>query len=105
MLRIPIRVLSMTLVVTCGSLWQGPAAGQAAATDGDCEVVMEDEEIQDASGNPMVVQVPICKGWERRSDDQATGEGGCKRIEWRLKLVPNFSGGPAGTVRVPVCIQ
>lgn len=37
---------------------------------------------------------------------QGTGEraAGCKRIVYRLRTVPNFSGGPMGTVRVPRCI-
>ncbi|WP_407353218.1 hypothetical protein [Luteimonas sp. R10] len=30
-------------------------------------------------------------------------EAACNRIEWRLKNVPNLSGGAMGLVRVPVC--
>lgn len=35
----------------------------------------------------------------------AAGEGGCRKVEYRLKLVPNLSGGPMGMVRVPECIR
>lgn len=31
------------------------------------------------------------------------GSGKCREIVYRMKLVPNFSGGPMGMVRVPEC--
>jgi len=33
------------------------------------------------------------------------GDGSCRRVEWRLRNVPNLSGGPMGMVRVPVCMD
>jgi hypothetical protein len=30
---------------------------------------------------------------------------GCRRVEWRLRNVPNFSGGAMSLVRVPVCVE
>ena len=29
----------------------------------------------------------------------------CAEVVWRLRLVPNLSGGPMGMVRVPVCVS
>lgn len=37
--------------------------------------------------------------------DEEDPDGPCKRIEWYMKSVVNFSGGPMGQVRVPRCIQ
>lgn len=34
---------------------------------------------------------------------RASGKGECREIVYRLKLVPNFSGGAMGMVRVPEC--
>jgi hypothetical protein len=36
---------------------------------------------------------------------EQTEDGGCKRIEYRLKNVPNPFGGAMGLVRVPYCIN
>jgi hypothetical protein len=36
---------------------------------------------------------------------EQTGDGGCKRIEYRLKNVPNPFGSAMGLVRVPYCIN
>lgn len=37
--------------------------------------------------------------------ETAAPGGDCKKIVWRLRNVPNLSGGPMSLVRVPVCVQ
>lgn len=39
---------------------------------------------------------------EKESDDR---RGDCRKVVWRLRNVPNLSGGAMSLVRVPVCVQ
>lgn len=97
----------LLLATGCGS---GDAHARQAAADGvaggsGCEVVYEDQEIQDADGRRRTVRIPVCKGWDRDAAGPAPAEGECRRVEWRLKLAANHSGGAPSMIRTPVCIR
>jgi hypothetical protein len=51
----------------------------------------------------VMVAADQTKGEQTKREQ--TGNGGCKRIEYRLKNVPNLFGGAMGLVRVPYCIN
>lgn len=55
-----------------------------------------------------VAEPPIvdeAAGQETRASPNNAEMGDCKRIDWRLRNVPNLSGGAMSLVRVPVCVQ
>lgn len=93
----------------------GVAGGNRMSIEGrlgerDFDMLFELELLADSAGGfPAGTRFEFEYDLRRQTaggtGDQAPGDGACKRVEYRLKLVPNLSGGAMGMVRVPECIR